>query len=87
MSDQTMQYPIRPVKRYSVVDDPTGLPFGYRFRWRFIYIASSIYGPANRQGSLDPRKQLRHDRAVHLLAGYRREGKQPPAELLALAEQ
>jgi hypothetical protein len=70
-------------KAYSVVGDKTGLSGWFRFRWRFIYIASSTFGPASRQGTLDPRKQLQKERAVKLLEGYRAVGQQPPPELLA----
>ncbi|REE04476.1 hypothetical protein [Citricoccus muralis] len=86
MTEQSPQHrPNTPTrqKAYSVVRDKTGLGAWFRFQWRFIYIASCTFGPASRQGTLDPRKQLQKERAVKLLQGYRNTGQQPPAELLA----
>lgn len=68
-------------KAYSVTTDRTGLGLGYRVGWRLAYLATSIYGSADRQGTLDPRAQLRQERARRLLAGYRERGMEPPAEL------
>ncbi|MFC7401642.1 hypothetical protein [Citricoccus sp. GCM10030269] len=77
--------PSRPIrqKTYVIANDTTGLDFGFRIWWRFIYIAACTFGPASRQGTLDPRKQLLKERAVKLLEGYEKARRQPPAELVA----
>jgi len=61
-------------KPYRVTSDNTGLGFWFRFRWRLAYIASSIYGSADRQASLDPKRELRKERAARLIAAYRDQG-------------
>ena len=71
-------------KAYSVATDRTGLGLGYRLRWRLAYIVTSIYGSADRQGTLDPRAQLRQERAHRLMTAYREQGTEPPAELRQL---
>ncbi|MCT2088705.1 hypothetical protein M3D92_05265 [Micrococcus terreus] len=71
-------------KAYSVTSDRTGLGLGYRIGWRLSYIATSIYGSADRQGTLDPRSQLRQERARRLMDGYREQGIEPPTELRQL---
>ena len=68
-------------KASSAATDRTGLGLGYRVGWRLAYLATSIYGSADRQGTLDPRAQLRQERARRLLDGYRAQGAEPPAEL------
>jgi hypothetical protein len=69
-------------KPYRVTGDSTGLGFWFRFRWRLAYIASSIYGSADRQASLDPKRELRRERAARLIAGYRSQGQEPSEALL-----
>ena len=41
-----------------------GLSLGYRFFWRFQYILLHIYGPAQLPDHLDPRIQLKRQRAA-----------------------
>jgi hypothetical protein len=69
-------------KPYRVTSDNTGLGFWFRFRWRLAYIASSIYGSADRQASLDPKRELRKERAARLIAAYRDQGQEPSDALL-----
>ncbi|MDI3330796.1 MAG: hypothetical protein QJR09_08695 [Micrococcus sp.] len=74
-------------KPYRVTDDNTGLGFWYRFRWRLAYIASSIYGSADRQASLDPKRELRKERAARLIAAYQEQGREPSQVLLRAARE
>ncbi|MGO1183233.1 MAG: hypothetical protein ACTHZ5_09495 [Micrococcaceae bacterium] len=67
-------------------EDSTGLTRWYRFRWTVLYTVLSIFGPADRQTGIDPRAQLRQERARLTLAGHRERGTEPSAELLRISE-
>ncbi|WBL19974.1 hypothetical protein [Citricoccus sp. NR2] len=67
-------------------DDHTGLSRWYRIRWTVLYTVLSIFGPADRQTGIDPRAQLRQERARLTVAGHRDAGTEPSAELLRMVE-
>ena len=47
---------------------PSGrLPLGYRIGWRFRYLTTSVFGPAQ-LGSDDPQLRLRQERERRLAA-------------------
>jgi hypothetical protein len=66
---------------HPLVKDKTGLSLGYRIMWRIRYAANDIYGPASRQPGLNPREQLRVERAERVATAYRVQGKEPPPEV------
>ncbi|WP_210417127.1 hypothetical protein [Citricoccus sp. SGAir0253] len=66
---------------HPLVKDNTGLSLGYRILWRIRYAANDVYGPASRQPSLNPREQLRVERAQRVATAYRTEGREPPPEV------
>lgn len=70
---------------YRIEDDVTGLGRWYRLRWKAGYTMLSILGPANRQPEIDPRAQMRRERAARLLESYAAAGQEPPADLHVLA--
>lgn len=65
-------------KIHPVVKDNTGLSLGYRILWRIRHAANDVYGPASRQPGLNPREQLRVERAQRVATAYRAQGKEPP---------
>jgi hypothetical protein len=65
-------------KIHPLVKDNTGLSWGYRILWRIRHAANDVYGPASRQPGLNPREQLRVERAQRVATAYRTQGKEPP---------
>jgi hypothetical protein len=65
-------------KSHRLVKDNTGLSLGYRILWRIRHAANDVYGPASRQPGLNPREQLRVERAQRVATAYRTQGKEPP---------
>lgn len=65
-------------KIHPLVKDNTGLSLGYRILWRIRFAANDVYGPASRQPGLNPREQLRVERAQRVATAYRTQGKEPP---------
>jgi hypothetical protein len=65
-------------KIHPLVKDNTGLSLGYRILWRIRHAANDVYGPASRQPGLNPREQLRVERAQRVATAYRTQGKEPP---------
>ncbi|MDI3330330.1 MAG: hypothetical protein QJR09_06265 [Micrococcus sp.] len=68
-------------KSHPLVKDNTGLSLGYRILWRIRFAANDVYGPASRQPGLNPREQLRVERAQRVATAYRTQGKEPPASV------
>jgi hypothetical protein len=68
-------------KVHRLVRDNTGLSLGYRIMWRIRYAANDVYGPASRQPGLNPREQLRVERAQRVVTAYQSQGKVPPPEV------
>lgn len=65
-------------KSHPLLKDNTGLSLGYRVMWRIRFAANDVYGPASRQPGLNPREQLRVERAQRVATAYRTQGKEPP---------
>jgi hypothetical protein len=74
-------------KTHSLLKDNTGLSLGYRILWRIRFAANDVYGPASRQPGLNPREQLRVERAQRVATAYRTQGKEPPPNVLRAAAE
>ena len=68
-------------RTHPLVHDNTGLSPWYRFLWRLKYIGFDIYSTASRQPGINPREQLRRDRAQKVAQAYRARGEQPPTSV------
>ena len=58
--------------------DTTGLTPWYRFLLRLKYIGLDIYSTASRQPGINPREQLRKERAEKVAQAYRARGEELP---------
>lgn len=68
-------------RTHPVVHDTTGLSRGYRFRWRLKYLGLHVFSTASRQPGINPREQMRVERAQKVAAAHRARGDEPSAEI------
>ena len=59
--------------------DNTGLSLGYRVMWRIRYIGASAFGPAQLGDAMDPKENLKRERAARVAAAHKAAGTTPKA--------
>lgn len=73
-------------KLIPLLQDRTGLTTWYRLKWRSQYMIFTIWGSADRQAGIDPRAQLRKERAGRIVRAHEDQGTEASAEIVAMAQ-